>query len=42
MTQQTSYLRLYPNIWPIISVKNYRKDLEGWWNPIMKRKKKSN
>ena len=39
-----TYLRLYPNPWPVFSTKFYKRDNDGWWNPItrIKRSKKNN
>ena len=39
--QRNDYLRNYPIDWPVISAKFYKKDNDGWWNPIEKKKKKS-
>jgi len=40
MSKRVSYLRTYPVQWPIFSTKNYVKDVDGWWNPIKKNKRK--
>jgi len=32
MRKQSTYLRSYPVEWPLFSVKNYEKDVDGWWN----------
>jgi hypothetical protein len=42
MSKKVSYLRTYPVQWPIFSTKNYVKDVDGWWNPIKKNKRKNN
>ena len=31
-TKSSTILRSYPVEWPIFSVKNYVKDVDGWWN----------
>lgn len=36
MTEQddnSRYLRLYPIPWPVFSLKNHKKDSDGWYNP---------
>jgi len=42
MTDRTTYLRRYPIDWPIISVKNYQKDVDGWWNWCPKKRARKN
>ena len=32
MRNKQTYLVSYPTYWPIFSVKNYTKDIDGWWN----------
>lgn len=36
----TRYLRTYPIEWPFISIKKYRQDNDGWWNPMPKQRRK--
>ena len=36
MTEQDNnsrYLRLYPIPWPVFSLKHYKRDSDGWYNP---------
>lgn len=42
MSRQTTYIRSYPVEWPVFSVKNYKKNEEGWWEwcPRIRIKKK--
>jgi len=37
--QRKDYLRHYPIDWPVFSTKFFKKDNDGWWNPIEKKKK---
>jgi len=39
MSKKVSYLRTYPVHWPIFSIKNYVKDIDGWWNHVKKNKR---
>lgn len=39
-TKSSTILRSYPVEWPIFSVKNYVKDVDGWWNWCPKKRKK--
>ena len=39
-TKSSTILRSYPVEWPIFSVKNYVKDVDGWWNWCPKKRNK--
>ena len=39
MLFHSQYLRLYPVPWPVFSTKNFRKDSDGWWNPVKPRRR---
>ena len=39
MSNKQTYLVKYPTYWPIFSVKNYTKDVDGWWNWNPKKRK---
>lgn len=37
--KRNDYLRNYPIDWPVFSTKFFKKDKDGWWNPIEKKNK---
>jgi len=37
--QNNDYLQFYPCLWPTFSTKYYKKNEEGWWCPLPKKKR---